>query len=187
MTLVSVITASYQRNDILRSRCIPSVQTQTYQPVEHIIIHDGPNDELMQLNGVITGCLPDHVGDRGQACRLRAIELSHGELIAYLDDDNSWRENHVAVLADALLRSNADFAYSQMQVHGGRLNVDIIGTEPPSIVGSLDTSLIMHRKSALQHGSWHDTGFMGDWPMVQRWLAAGLSYVFIPQITVDYY
>ena len=45
--LVSVITPTWQRADLLVNRCIPSVQAQDYPVVEHIIVSDGP-DQLLR-------------------------------------------------------------------------------------------------------------------------------------------
>ena len=49
MTTVSVVTPTWQRRELLLERCIPSVRAQTHQPVEHLVISDGPDSELAAL------------------------------------------------------------------------------------------------------------------------------------------
>lgn len=44
--LVSVITPTWNRHDLLLTRCLPSVQAQDYPAVEHVIISDGPDEDL---------------------------------------------------------------------------------------------------------------------------------------------
>jgi len=44
--LVSVVTPTWQRHRILLERCIPSVQSQDYPNVQHVIVSDGPDPEL---------------------------------------------------------------------------------------------------------------------------------------------
>src|SRR3954452_2923499 len=43
LPLVSVITPTYGDPSTLLSRCIPSIERQTYGDVEHIIVVAGPN------------------------------------------------------------------------------------------------------------------------------------------------
>ncbi len=45
--LVSVITPTWNRHDLLLNRCIPSVEAQTYPDIEHIIVSDGPDPDLL--------------------------------------------------------------------------------------------------------------------------------------------
>ena len=71
--LITVITSSYQRNKFLLERCIPSVQNQTYKPIEHIIIHDGKNKKLESSKRIIA----DHL-------RAASFLLSEGKYFDYL-------------------------------------------------------------------------------------------------------
>jgi glycosyltransferase involved in cell wall biosynthesis len=47
LPLVSVVTSTWRRADVLMQRCIPSVMAQSYPNVEHIIVSDRPDDELL--------------------------------------------------------------------------------------------------------------------------------------------
>jgi len=190
--LVSVVTPTWQRHDLLLKRCVPSVQAQTYGDVEHIIVSDGPDPELAALlpAAVRFVQLPEHdpAIRWGLRARLHGIGLARGDYIAYLDDDNSFRPEHVARLAAALdANPGAGFAYSRMQVNG-RGPAYIIGSDPP-FCGLIDTSEIMHRPVLLAVATWRDDGVQAtiDWDLIARWMAAGVTWACVPEITADYY
>src|SRR5215467_7162311 len=128
---VSVITPTWQRRDLLLNRCMPSVVNQTIDRiVEHIIVSDGPDPDLADLGWFIELLEHDpHPANYGSMARNRGLELAVGDYIAYLDDDNAWRPNHLELLVGALeANPEADFAYSQLQTHPQGL---VIGSEPP--------------------------------------------------------
>jgi glycosyltransferase involved in cell wall biosynthesis len=196
--LVSVVTPSWQRHDLLLKRCVPSVQAQTYGNVEHVIVSDGPDDELGGLVFMLDGgpaplvydCLPEHdpVARWGHRARLRGLELAKGDYIAYLDDDNAFRPDHVARLVAALEADPAaGFAYSLIQMNGHG-PAYIVGADPP-FCGGIDTSAIMHRRALLETATWRDDGWQEtvDWDLVARWMSAGVTWVFDGEITADYY
>jgi cellulose synthase/poly-beta-1,6-N-acetylglucosamine synthase-like glycosyltransferase len=198
LPLVSVVTPTWQRHERLLNRCIPSVQAQTYQNIEHIIISDGPDPELVtklalrKHHGAFyhaTGYLelPGHDPERhwGHAARLHGIERSHGEYIAYIDDDDSLRPEHVRLLAQALDRNpDAAWAYSVMSSHSQAGTLDI-GYQGYPAEGQIGTPMIMHRREILEHGTWGPASSVEDWELVKRWLDAGQKYVHVPEVTVD--
>lgn len=186
-----MVTPTWQRHDLLLTRCIPSVAAQTV-PVEHVVVSDGPDP---QLRTVLDGTLVvyaevathyDHPTNVGGWARNRGLEVATGELIAYLDDDNAYRPHHIAALAAAMdTAPDVDFAYSRMFRHGIG---DVIGTPPPRH-GTVDSSLIMHRADTpSRFGFWPaPSGYSIDWELVQTWLGNGAKWVHVPDITVDYY
>jgi glycosyltransferase involved in cell wall biosynthesis len=194
--LVSVVTPTWQRHDLLLHRCIPSVKAQDYPALEHIVVSDGPDPELLQK-------LPRHLKDAGNLwyeelpehdpeaqwghyARLHGIDLAKGDYIAYHDDDNSWHSYHVRLLVAALEETGADFAYPLMAVHGR--GEYVIGTDPPA-EGQIDTSMIIHRRGLLDVATWR--WYAGiptiDWDLVSRWIAGGATWVRVPSVTCDYY
>lgn len=193
---ISVITPTWQRHRLLLERCIPSVATQTYLDLEHIVCSDGPDRTLRGLivEAPVTyvECKhhDEHPANFGSRARNRAIEASTGDLVAYLDDDNAWRPEHLALLAKALGdHPDADFAYSKLVTHP---QSTVIGSDPPRY-GGIDTSVIVHRRALLDKARWPKpvqiTGdkHAPDWAIVASWLAAGTRWVHVPAITVDYH
>lgn len=183
---VSVVTPTWQRHKLLTTRCVPSVRHQQYQgEVEHVIISDGPDPELQGFPGV--GMLPDHIPERNRGVRARELgtRLAHQDIIAYLDDDNAWRERHLAVVVRALLDSDSDFAYSRALCHDNGFSYSI-GIAPPT-EAQIDTSCIVHKRGLLELADWQPSPDPADWALVRKWIDGGAKWVFVPEITLDYY
>ena len=189
---VSVITPTWQRHDLLLSRCVPSVAAQDYPAVEHVIVSDGPDPDLRgkldELPGVRFEELAEHdpAARWGHWARLHGIAVAKGEYITYLDDDDAYTSDHASVLAGALdSRPDAGFAYSRMVSHnsssGGTWRV---GSDPPGY-GAIGTPMIMHRRSLLEVATWEQSLPSIDWDLVERWLAAGTAYVSVDVDTVN--
>jgi len=190
---ISVITSTWRRHAVLLKRCIPSVLGQTLRPIEHIVISDGPDHELATLAAPIQGIvklyfLPEHSEQEhwGVIPRREGVRLATGEWLAFLDDDNAWRPQHLSLLADAVCSTDADFAYSRAQRWRSGVPVDIVGEEPPE-AGRIDTSLLLARRQLFAVENWEVAGYAADWDIVRRWLDLGASYAFVPEITLDYF
>jgi glycosyltransferase involved in cell wall biosynthesis len=196
--LVSVITPTWQRHEKLLNRCIPSVQSQTYQRVEHVIVSDGPDPELAgKIAELASGTAfyhpvrfvqlagPHPGGNRyGSLARVAGIEASGGALIGYIDDDDALRPEHCAKLAALLADPAPGWAYSLMASWSNSGLHTHIGTQPP-VCGQIGTPMIMHRRETLEHGTWGPPSSAEDWELVQRWMAAGVPYAHLPEPTVD--
>jgi len=185
---ISVITPTWQRARLLLSRCIPSVAAQDYDgEVEHVIVSDGPDPALDHLPGVTF--LPEHriAPNRGIWARMAGTRLATGDLIAYLDDDNAWRPGHLRLLADAITREGVSFAYSRALCRNGTIGKTWEIGCPRPVFGQIDTSLIVHRAGLLETANWEPSGRPADWHLVDRWLEAGASWTYVPEITLDYY
>lgn len=95
--LVSIIVTCYNRADMV-CKALDSVYAQTYRPLELVIVDDGSKDNSMEVIEKWKACHPDGDGftciaktfPNGKLClaRNRGNELSHGEWIQYVDDDD---------------------------------------------------------------------------------------------------
>ena len=205
--LVTVVTPTRDRHDLLARHCIPSVAAQTYRgPIEHIIV-SGPDPRLRSLCEALAPAMtargpgrtiryheidPD-VADGGATPRRVGIERAHGEIVAYLDDDCAYRPGHVQKLVASLLFAGADFAFSQMQQWHGDAPGNVIGDPPPRWC-HIDTSIIVHRAELLHKATWEKVpGGAGgripdpDGDLVTRWVEAGAAWSHVPEVTVDYW
>jgi glycosyltransferase involved in cell wall biosynthesis len=195
--MITVITPTWERRQLLLGRCIPSVAAQENcpEPVEHLVVSDGPDPGLRDA---IAAAWPhvryaeldghDPQVRWGVRARLLGLDLAAGDTIGWLDDDNAYRPDHLARCAAALAgHPDAGFAYTYAQFHlpsGDQL----IGHDPP-VLGGIDTSVLVHRKHLTnQVATWRDDGQPTiDWDLVERWMAAGITWTFVPDITMDYY
>lgn len=118
MPRVSVITATYNRPEVLRW-AIESVRRQTYADWEHVIVGDACTAE--------TGALVRSFDD----ARMRYVNREHnfgeqsgpnndglgiatGELIAFLNHDDLWFSDHLATLVAARDALGADLVYAPL-------------------------------------------------------------------------
>ena len=191
-TLVSVITPTWDRHELLLGRCVPSVQAQDYPDVEHVVLSDGPDTELMTKLGWVPGPhrliaaeMPerDPEAEYGSRPRKAALSFAAGEYVTYCDDDDALRPQHCALMAAALdADPGAGFAVSRMVCHGAH---PVIVGWGPLAMGNVGSPMIMHRMSVLEAGTWGPDSWTEDWDLVQRWLDAGIRYVNVDAETSD--
>jgi len=196
--LISVVTPTWRRHDLLLGRCMRSVQEQDYGNVEHVIVSDGPDPELRDLiaTGVKNGSfthpvrfteLDDHHPDPnfGHYARQAAVELATGPYIAYNDDDDALRPYHCRMMTAALDEApDAGFTVSRMMSHYPDDALMVIGWGPLGC-GNVGTPMIVHRREILEHGAWGPPSRLEDWELVEKWLKAGVPYVNVNAETAD--
>ncbi len=94
---VSVVIPTYNREKLVQV-AIQSVLQQTYRDLEIIVCDDGSTDNTAEVVksiqassglSIVIDVLPYNLGV--SAARNRAIYLARGELIAFLDSDDSWK------------------------------------------------------------------------------------------------
>ena len=92
--LISVVIPTFNRVDAL-PRSIYSVLRQTYRNFELIVVDDGSTDATSDLLASIPELIQfvkqPHRGV--SAARNAGISVSRGDLIAFLDSDDEWRED----------------------------------------------------------------------------------------------
>lgn len=90
--LVSIVTNTLNRADLIH-RCIESIQRQTYQNYEHIIVDGNSQDNTEE---VVKGYRDPHIkyiklDRKGPGIQLRAgAEAAIGKYITFLDDDDEY-------------------------------------------------------------------------------------------------
>jgi glycosyltransferase involved in cell wall biosynthesis len=103
--LVSIIVPTYNRSRLL-VEAINSALNQTYRQVEVIVVDDGSPDDTpavaAQFGGRIQYICQQNAGV--SAARNRGFSESKGEFVCFLDDDDVYFEDKIALQVDALLR-----------------------------------------------------------------------------------
>lgn len=193
--LVSVITPTWKRHDLLLERCIPSVQAQDYPRVQHIVFSDGPDPHLMRLIRTLTGKkhpviysefpVRDDSTEFASRPRNAAIAQSCGDVITYIDDDDALRPEHCSLMVAALESApEAGFVISRMVSH--HAHAVVVGWGPLAC-GNVGSPMIAHRRSVLDHGQWGPPSWIEDWELIERWLDAGVEYTSVNAETSDVY
>jgi hypothetical protein len=128
--LISVPIATYNAAELLVDRAVASVQAQTYDRWEIMIVGDGCTDDTAErveqlgddrirfVNLPFRTVYPEDKRDRwlvaGAAPWNRAVELCHGEWLAPLDDDDELLPGHMETLLELALRSRAEYVYGRL-------------------------------------------------------------------------
>lgn len=189
---VVCIIPTYRRHDRLIA-AIDSVLKQTHQDFVIVVVDDGGGLPVLQNDPrIIAVSLSKNMGIAG-VVRNIGIRLSQSEYIAFLDDDNTWHPEHLALCLDAL-KSGQDLVYTAIArrtVGGRQLDVVSAPFDRRTLinVGYVDTSAIVVRRgdhvrfSRLPRGR---TTLPGeDWEFVFR-LSRHARVAHIPIVTVDY-
>lgn len=196
--LISVITATWQRHCVLLERCLPSVSAQKHPNLEHLVGSDGPDPELrkrMECHGqphISFFELEQNGGHWGHEARLEGLRRAQGDWIAWLDDDDSYRPEHLAIMLAACKATGAMWGYSRMLIGAGQRWSEQYRDDPVECCGdpvfngwNVTTSMIFSHREAFKAATWGTDSFYPDRDLVRAWHAAGLPYVSVPMVTVD--
>ncbi len=116
MPLISIITATYNRSNVLRYT-IQSVLRSTVDDWELIVVGDACTDDTAEVVAdfqdprIIFHNLPENVGDQcgpnnEGLCRAK------GKYIAFLSHDDLWMPYHLETCLSEIERTGADFVYT---------------------------------------------------------------------------
>jgi glycosyl transferase family 2 len=100
---VSVVIPTYQRRDLVRG-AVESVLAQSFPDFEVIVVDDGSTDGTGEALDGLDGRVRYHRRPQGGVASARnlGIRLTRGDIVAFLDSDNSWLPDHLAVLTEML-------------------------------------------------------------------------------------
>ena len=116
MPRVSVITATYNRSEVLRW-AIASVRAQTFDDWEQIIVGDACTDDTADVIASFGDPRIRFFNRRvnyGEQSGPNNDGFGHaaGELVAYLNHDDLWFPDHLETLVSYLDRTGADLVYA---------------------------------------------------------------------------
>ena len=104
----SVILPTRDRRELTR-RAVASVLAQTCRDFELIVVDGGSTDGTPEALAAVLGPRVRLLVEPGASpARARNVALAgaRGELVAFLDSDNWWLPDHLAVLAEVLERNS---------------------------------------------------------------------------------
>ena len=138
--LVSVVVATYNRPDLLRTS-LATIERQTYPQLEIVVVNDGGAGVDNVVAQFPRARLVECAANLGPAAaRNRGLAAAEGTFVTFFDDDDEMFPDHIATLVNALLRSNLDVAYGQL------INIIV-----PSAMGRHQTNAIAGQTALLDH------------------------------------
>ncbi len=159
--LISVVIPTYESSETIGDT-LDSVINQTYKNIEIIIVDDYSKDflELKKIvdayDNKIIHLFRQSKNLNGACARNKGVELSHGEIICFLDSDDLWAKDKlelqirayssgtvVSCKTSAVTRDNIDFPQPV------RSNFDTKKNCFGNLFGSLEHNLVMQTSSIM--------------------------------------
>ena len=200
--LVSVLTPTWNRAELLTTRTLPSLIAQTYDHWEAVVVGDACTDdtaeriaalgdprirfENLATRGVypedplkrwmVAGCVPAN----------RALELARGEWLAYLDDDDVLLEDHLERLLRHARATGAEFVYGAGEFQRSASEWLRIGRLPPH-PGHVMHSSVLYRSYLrflrYDHEAWKE-GIGTDSLLWGRMERLGVRFAFLDDVVL---
>jgi len=209
--LVSVVTRTYCGRETYLVQCILSVMSQTYSPIEHVIVEDGGDamrDVVERMSRATDANLRYFpLAKVGRSAAGNAgLAAATGEFVLFLDDDDLIFADHIETLVEALaLNPDAAAAYSlawEVPTDASRLaDGSYVELEPvfnramqrPFDLGVLREfnyipiqAILFQRKLYLERGGFEeDLDALEDWNLWNRY-AVGNRFAYVPKVTSLY-
>ena len=200
--LLTVVTPTWQRAELL-AETVEHIRAQTYRPLEHLVISDGPDPAVRALVAAERG-YPD--------VAIRCVELARnwsglmpasfgiapltvgylaarGEYIApWCDDERALAPDHLERLVDLLEATGADFAYPRVRIwrNGDPDGPEtaVIGTDPPAYC---QITHYVFRASCLWRFGLPAWGTHPvDWSLIDQWMRAGATWAMLDDVTFSH-
>ncbi|MGF1589133.1 MAG: glycosyltransferase family 2 protein [Pleurocapsa sp.] len=205
MTTISVIIPAYNAEGTIL-KTIESVQQQTYQDLEIIIINDGSSDRTLELLAAVNDSrLKVYSYENGglPTARNRGISQATGDYISFIDADDLWTKDKLEKQLLALQHNpQAGIAYSwviyMVQDLQNSDRVTFVPDQKSNLTGNIYPDLllgnfigngsnILARREAIESiGEFEPTlKSCEDWDYYLR-LAAKWEFVLVPEAQVFY-
>ena len=197
---ISVIIPTYNRPHLLR-RAIESVLNQTFDDFEVLIIDGARSKETKDIVESYGDGRLRYIPQRGKGianARNIGVKRARGEFIAFLDDDDRWKENKLEIQLKTFEKLSDKYCLIYTAFNYYHLEKDeILGTKRPIARGYVynqmlldnitGTSTIMVKRDCFKETGLFREDFITceDWDM---WLRISKSYLFegIKEPLVDY-
>lgn len=188
---VTVIIATYNKCSTLRY-AIESVLWQTFTDFELWVIGDGCTDDSAQLVTSFNDPrvhwynLPHNSGYQSEPNN-EGLRRATGRYIAYLSHDDLWLPNHLQVLLNCIIESEADLVFSLLEIifPDGHSSLDL--PEYPNAALPPHATVVLHGRELINDiGYWQPPGETYAIPRVTyfrkaQWL--GKKLVLAPYLT----
>jgi teichuronic acid biosynthesis glycosyltransferase TuaG len=121
LPIVSIIMPAFNSGRFI-SASIDSVLNQKFLDWELLVVDGGSSDDTIELVARYSSIdhrvrLIQNVDDKGPAhARSTGIKKARGEFIAFLDGDDLWLRNKLAIQIEFMTRTGSDFSYTKYRM-----------------------------------------------------------------------
>lgn len=198
LPLVSVCTATHDRDFELIRRCLGSIAEQTYGNIETIVVVDDNPEYAARIADQYLGevrVVPFNDLWRTKTNRASngawqwflGTHLAEGEIIAFIGDDDEYLPQHIERHVEALSETGADYSLSKGDFYVAGEYVFTVGDGTARIT-HLDSDAIVARKDSFRVANWRQDGSNApDYDLVLRWHNAGLKGAFVDEVTYKHH
>lgn len=195
-TLISVVMPAWNRGDRIAA-AIRSVLAQSHERFELLVVDDGSTDGTAEIAAAFTSDPRVRViqGEHGgvSAARNLGIEAARGEIIAYLDSDNSWKSWFLDVMALFMTSEGLDTVYCGIALRD-ELNQltgyrgDDFDWDACLAENYVDLNAFCHRRGLVAEHGLFDTNLrrMVDWDLILRY-TKGRTVGYAPFVGCEYH
>ncbi|MEO7746569.1 MAG: glycosyltransferase, partial [Actinomycetota bacterium] len=174
---------------------IESVRAQTHRDWQLVVVDDGSSDTTPDVVAAIAARDPrvelvraDH-GGVSAARNLGAVRAT-GEVLAWLDSDNTWTPDHLRTMLATLAATGADSAYAVLEQHaadGVRYRALDAGRPALALRNHIDLNVLVARRHVVEAVGGFDTSLRRavDYDLVLR-LAERSRPLFVPVVGARY-
>ena len=115
---VSIIVPLYNQERYL-SACINSIQTQTYENIEIIIVNDGSKDKSLLIANQLASNdsrirIINKENEGTSFARRDGYLASRGDYIAFMDDDDLMPKNAIEIMLNELEKNDVDIVWGEV-------------------------------------------------------------------------
>jgi glycosyltransferase involved in cell wall biosynthesis len=158
MPKVSIIMPTFNRAWII-NRAVESILNQKFKDFELLIVDDGSTDNTLEILKTYTDPrIKIYSTKHGGQSKARnfALKKAQGQFIAFLDSDNLWYKNFLAVMIRSL--GNHVFAYSGQKLYnlhkdkilGTRIRNHKLDLEKLRKTNYIDTGCVLIKRSVIE-------------------------------------
>lgn len=174
---------------------IESVRAQTHRDWHLVVVDDGSSDTTPDVVAAIAARDPrvelvraEHGGV--SAARNLGAARATGEVLAWLDSDNTWTPDHLRTMLTALAATGAESAYAVLEQHasdGVRYRALDAGRPALALRNHIDLNVLVARRHAVEAVGGFDTSLRRavDYDLVLR-LAERARPLFVPAVGARY-
>jgi glycosyltransferase involved in cell wall biosynthesis len=197
--LVSVCITTSDRASLLRERALTSMLRQTYRNLQVIVVGDACEDDTMRIirdlrdrrfsfiNLPMRGPYPRPGQNRhyvaGTYPANKALERIRGEFVTHIDEDDTFADNRIEMLVEAIQRLKVDIVFHPFWWEHEDGSLTQMGNGLFEFAQTGTGMVLYHRW--LARVPWDVRAYLkgepGDWNRFRKFKALGSRISYVPQ------